>query len=608
MTPAPEQQSGFLARLADMAELGRFTKWVLLSSLIGVFGGLAAAGFKWLIEVVVDNVFRRPTGVAGEGAGGLDGTFWLILLVPTLGGLATGWLIQTFAPEAEGHGTDSVIRAFHRLKGVIRSRVIFLKALASAITIGTGGSAGQEGPVAQVGAGVGSSLAGALKLTDRDRRIFLLAGGSAGIGAMFCSPLGGALFMPEVLYRKPDFEGESIIPCIISSIMAYATMTAISGQHRAVEIAPEILEKLRFDDPRELGVYLILGILCALVGFIYTKVFYGTHNIFGSMKAVPKMVRPALGGLLVGVTALAIAGFTGEHGIFFGGYGLMRSSIAGELAIPVLLALLVAKILATSFTISSGGSGGVFAPALAIGALLGAIVGHGAEAILPFDINPACYAVVGMGGFFAGVAKVPIASVIMVSEMTGSYALLAPLMLVAVVHMLLSTRWTMYEAQVDSHVDSPAHAGDFVVDVLQSMRVEDVLHGARRPRMVHEDVTLRGAMKIVAVSHETHFPVVDDDEHLVGVFSLTDLRRIFLENVVEDVIIVHDFMVDKVYTVTMTDNLHDVLQLMTRHNFSAVPVVDDDDPRRVIALLERNTLGEAYGEKIRSLKSGSGSA
>ena len=519
-----------------------------------------------------------------------------------------GWLIHTWAPEAEGHGTDSVIRAYHRMKGVVRKRVIALKALTAALTIGTGGSAGQEGPVAQVGAGIGSSVSNALGLSDRDRRLFLLSGASAGVGAMFCSPLGGALFAPEVLYKREDIEGDALVPCIIASIFAYATFAAISGVHRVVEIPPEVFENLHFSDPKELLVYLVLGVVCTGAGWLYTRVFYGVDRIAGNAKRIPKALRPALGGLLLGLTALAISPMVDGGGIFFGGYGLIKSAISGELAISALIILVLAKILATSFTISSGGSGGVFAPALAIGALLGAAVGQGAHELMPGLVeHPGAFALVGMGGFFAGVAKVPIASVVMVSEMTGGYDLLAPLMLVAVVHLMLSRGWTMYQAQVTRQIDSPAHVGEFVIDVLQSMRVRDVLDDVRPPRLIHEDVTLRGAMKIVADSHETHFPVVDDEEQLVGIFSLTDLRRIFLEEEVGDFVIVRDFMSEQVMTVTLEDSLHDVQRLMTRRGVSAIPVVDTEGGRQVLALLERNSIGRAYAEELKRLKMGTGS-
>jgi CIC family chloride channel protein len=588
--------------------LGHFGKWVILSALIGVLGGLAAVVFKGMIELAREHLFVRFTGVTGEGLEpGASGWIW-VLIIPTLGGALVGWLIHTWAPETEGHGTDSVIRAYHRMKGVVRKRVIALKALTAALTIGTGGSAGQEGPVAQVGAGIGSSISSALGLSDRDRRLFLLSGASAGIGAMFCSPLGGALFAPEVLYKREDIEGDALVPCIIASIFAYATYAAISGVHRVVEIPADVEQYLHFSDPKQLLVYLVLGVACTGAGWLYTRVFYGVDRLAGGMKQIPKVLRPALGGLLLGLTALIIAPMATGGGIFFGGYGLIESAISGELALSALVILVLAKILATSFTISSGGSGGVFAPALAIGALLGAAVGQCAHELMPGLVEHAGpFALVGMGGFFAGVAKVPIASVVMVSEMTGSYDLLAPLMLVAVVHLMLSRGWTMYRAQVTRQIDSPAHVGEFVIDVLQSMKVRDVLEDIRPPRLIHEDVTLRGAMKIVADSHETHFPVVDDEEQLVGIFSLTDLRRIFLEEEVGDFVIVRDFMSDQVMTVTLEDSLHDVQRLMTRRGVSAIPVVDTEGGRQVLALLERNSIGHAYAEELKRLKMGTGS-
>lgn len=600
---AAENKPNQLVELFKDSEVGHIAKWIVLSSVIGLCGGLAAVAFRWMIEYLTENVFVHQTGIEGEGVAGLQVGWWVLLLLPAAGGLITGILVQRYAPEAEGHGTDSVISSYHNLRGVIRKRVIFLKALTSAITIGTGGAAGQEGPVAQVGAGVGSSLSSLLRLTDRDRRIFLMSGASAGIGAMFCSPLGGALFMPEVLYKKPEFEGEGIIPCIIASIIAYTTFTTLTGEHRAIEMDPETLGNLAFGHPSELIVYLVLGIVCTVIGLLYTKTFYGVHHLFERLTLIPKWVRPGIGGLLLGGCALALSLITTEDGIFFGGYGLIQSAIdGGSLSVKVLLALIVAKILATSFTISSGGSGGVFAPALAIGALVGALVGKLAI-MAGFDVNIAALALVGMGGFFAGVAKVPIASVIMVCEMTGSYELLAPLMLVAVVHMLLSTHWTMYKAQVESPIDSPAHKGDFVIDVLQSIQVRDVFDKESHvPSLINQNTTLREVLRIVSRANESYFPVVDDEDHLVGIFSLTDLRRIYLEEVVEHLVIVRDFMVDAVVTTHMSENLDEVLRRMTAHNINAIPVVAEDDPRIILALMERNAFGRAYDQRLRGLK------
>ena len=594
---------GRLLSFLGLGDLGFVGKWIGVSTLIGLVGGFAALGFEELLHFLQENGLKRATGIETEGAGELGGAVWLVLLILPAGGLVVGWLTQTFAPEAEGHGTEQLVRTFHRGAGFVRRRVIALKALTSALTIGTGGSAGQEGPVAQVGSGVGSAISDALKLNERDRRVFLLAGSSAGIGALFTAPLGGALFAPEVLYKKPEFEGEAIIPCIISSIVAYTTFTSISGDARKIPIEGDVLSSLSLHDPRELLIYAALALLCTLVGWVYVKTFDGIRTGFARFERVPKVFHPAIGGLLLALLVLAIAPFAGTHGVLFGGYDLMTGSIAGDISIGVMALLVVGKILATSFSIATGGSGGVFAPSLAIGALLGAIVGQTSGALFPdLGISPSCYALVGMGGFFAGVAKTPIASIIIVCEMTGSYELLAPLMLVSVVHLLLARNWTIYDTQVSGIVDSPAHAGEFVVDVLERLKVRDVLEDARKPQLVSENTTLRRALDLVSKAEGYYFPVVDKEERLVGIFSLSDVRRIFQEMSVADIVIVRDFMVDGVVTARPDDDLNSALQKLNEYGLHELPVVSADDPRRVTAMLTRNNLGAAYHKRLHALK------
>lgn len=601
--------SGALTKLQRVAEplgLGQAGKWAVLASLIGLATGLVAVGFEWLLHTTEELMLRRPTGITGEGLDTLDERAWLVLAIPTLGGLAAGFLTWKFAPEAIGHGTDAVIRAFHRAGGVVRKRVIFVKAFASALTIGSGGSAGREGPVAQVGAGVGSAVSDALKLSDRDRRVFLLAGATAGVGAMFTAPLGGALLMAEVPYEKVEFEGEPIVPCIISSIVAYTTFTTITGKERALEIAPEILERLRFDSPLELVAYLVLGVVCALIGWLYVKTFYGVHDWCARVsQKVPLPFIAGLGGLVLGALSLGLTAATGSgvQGVLFGGYELINGSIAGSIGLGAIALLVAAKILATTASIATGGSGGIFAPSLAIGALVGAGVGQaGAELLPSWNLDPAAFALVGMGGFFAGIAKVPITSVIMVSEMTGNYQLLAPLMLVSVVHVLLSRGWTAYREQVPGHVDSPAHAGEYVIDVLENMDVANVVDAQKKPVLISETATLRQALAIVSTAQQSYFPVIDDQARLVGIFSLTDVRRIFRENVIEDFVIVRDFMVERVATVRLHDNLDAALRAMTEYHVNTLPVVDDEEEGIVLTLLDRQELGKAYAARLRELR------
>lgn len=594
-----------LARLG-LGDIGFVGKWIGISSVVGFVAGLAAVGFDWLTRFMHHELVTPVTTVAGEGLGHASGiprgAWWFLLFLP-LGGLVVGLLIEYIAPEAKGHGTEQMVHTFHQSEGRARKRIITLKAITSAITIGTGGSAGQEGPVAQIGGGVGSMISDGLKLSAKERRMFLLAGSSAGIGALFTAPLGGALFAPEVVYRKPEFEGEAIIPCIIASIVSYTTYTTISGEPKRIHIAQDVLDSLATKDPRELLVYFVLALLCTVVGWLYVRTFEGVNRKFESMRIVPAAARPAVGGLLLAGTALALAPFAGEHGILYGGYDLMADSIAGRMTIGVMAALVFGKILATAFSIATGGSGGVFAPSLAIGALLGATVGQTAANVFPsLPINPACYALVGMGGFFAGVAKTPISAILIVCEMTGSYDLLAPLMLVSVVHLLLAQRWTIYDTQVSGVVESPAHAGEFVVDVLDRMRVSELLENARKPTLVHRNTTLRRALDIVAEADGYYFPVVDDDWRMVGIFSLTDVRRIFNELEVADLVIVSDFMVDSVVTATADDQVSKAYALMNEYGLHELPIVDAETGAHVVAMLTRNNIGVAYSRRLHVLR------
>ena len=284
-----------------------------------------------------------------------------------MGGLVSGLLVYLIAPEAEGHGTDAMIDAFHQRGGYIRKRVPLVKILASAITIGSGGSAGKEGPIAQIGAGFGSFFATVFKLKPRDRRILVLAGAAGGIGAIFHAPLGAALFAPEVLYRETEFESEAILPCIVSSIVASSIFDQYFGRTALFFPGPVDFA------PVELLPYALFGVVCAGVGYLYVKLFYDVarDRIFRRVK-LPKMLKPALGGLMLGVVALLFPQ------IMDGGYGWVQAALEGKIFWGTMLLLALMKIVATSCTISSGGSGGVFGPSMVIGATLGAaVVGRG---------------------------------------------------------------------------------------------------------------------------------------------------------------------------------------------------------------------------------------
>ena len=294
---------------------------------------------------------------------------WYLVAIPTIGGLIAGLITYRYAPEAVGEGTDAVIDSYHQQQGQIRGRIPIVKTIASAITIGTGGSAGREGPITQIGAGFGSYLAGKLKLDDNGRRMMLLCGAAGGIGSIFRAPLGGALFAISVLYKR-DSEFESLVPAFISSIIAYSVFCSVFGWG-SLFTTPDYT----FTHPAELVFDATLGILCGLVGILHIKIFHGIRDLFKKW-GIKNHFKPMIGGLLLGLLVLFVHQSCGcGYIIFGGGYESIQSAIDGELAVEVLILLVLAKILATSFTLGSGGSGGVFAPSLAVGATLGGAFG-----------------------------------------------------------------------------------------------------------------------------------------------------------------------------------------------------------------------------------------
>ncbi|MBN1588753.1 MAG: chloride channel protein [Pirellulales bacterium] len=590
----------------DLEGSGRL---LLFSALVGVVAGLGAAvfyvGLNYFRDFALGDLLGYyPPAAASEPSTGVTqlpplDRWWLVLLVPTVGGLLCGWLVYTFAPEAEGHGTDGMIRAFHRAKGVIRSRVPLIKTIASTLTIGTGGSAGREGPIAQIGAGFGSFLGTWLKLSDWERRMLVLAGAAGGVGAIFQAPLGGALFSVEVLYASTAVEFSAIIPCVVSSVVAYSIFNLIFG----VDVPFHASQEIVFGGIGDLPLYMVFAVICALVGFVYVWCFYNIRNRVFRHLRIPNLLKPALGGLLLGLLALELPQ------VMAGGYGWIQQALDGKLSLELMAMLVVAKILATSFTISSGGSGGVFAPSLFIGAMLGGAYGLLCNKLFPGLVpEPQAFVLVGMGGFFAGVAKVPLTALIMVSEMSGSYTLLVPLMVVSMINVaILSQRWTLYEEQVSSLIDSPAHLGDFVVDVLAGIQVSEVYQSSRPLTTVREEMPLPNVLQLVAQSNDSYFPVVDSENELVGIFSLHDIRSALIGNGAGSLIVAADLASSAVTTVTPEDNLHTALRLFTQKQIAELPVVNPENPRRVIGMLRRDEVIAAYDHQLKAHKLRQGS-
>lgn len=449
-------------------------KWLLLGTAIGVIAGLGAVLFARAIGLATHLFLGAiagytPPGPLGEGVPIIQDMSrpWLLPLVTALGGLLSGIIVFRFAPEAEGHGTDAAIAAFHYRGGKLRARVAPVKLIASAITIGSGGSAGREGPAAQISATFGSVLATWLGLSAQDRRVAVAAGLGAGIGAIFRAPLGGAVMATEILYLH-DFEVEALIPALIASIVGYSVFGFFEGWEPIFGAQPG----LGFENPATLVYYALLGVICGLVGLLYARSFYGIEALFHRLR-LPRWLKPALGGLLVGLLGLVVTG------AIHTGYGWVQIAMSPDLlTLPlwIVLVLPFAKILATSLTVGSGGSGGIFGPGMVIGGFVGAAfwrLGHGLLPGLP--ANPAPFVIVGMIALFGGIAHAPLAMLLMVGEMTGNLSLLAPAMIAVALSTALVGDETIYRSQLPDRSSAPAHRVRLSFPLLSSLRVRDAM-------------------------------------------------------------------------------------------------------------------------------------
>ena len=440
---------------------------LLLAIIVGAITGVVALAFYYLLGNISRYILINILGaIPGESTS--DGLWYLSPLVVGLGGFVAGILVYTFAPEAEGHGTDAVIGSFHRKSGYMRIREPIVKFIASIMTIGFGGSAGREGPMAQIGGGIASVLSRTLGAPIHVQRIGLTIGLAAGLGAIFKAPLGAAIFAIEVLYMR-DFESEALIPAFVGAIVGYSIFGYFTGYEHIF-----VLPYIPLVSPLEYGFYAILGVATAVVGMLYVKTFYYLKHLFGNL-AIPNHFKPMIGGFFTGLIALFFPQILGggyewitlySRGVFpywmFGKwiYLDIHKNILHVIALSI--ALIGFKILATSFSIGSGGSGGVFAPGLFIGGLTGFILSLVLTNLFPEVIQDpekfiSTFMIVGMLSLFGGISKAPLAVLIMVNEMVGSYELMPQAMLSIALSYFLTGRLTIYGEQVLNREHSPAH-------------------------------------------------------------------------------------------------------------------------------------------------------
>jgi CIC family chloride channel protein len=580
------------------------------SLLVGLIAGVGAIVFYVACQLVVHFALEKWVGYHPQHPGGEPPLFgvvetpfrpWLLLIVPTVGGLLSGLLVFSLAPEAEGHGTDAAIAAYHHHQGRIRPRVPLIKIIASALTIGSGGSGGREGPIAQIGAGFGSFLGGLLRMRPAERRVLMAAGMGAGVAAIFRAPLAGALFAAEVLYRSPDFESEVIIPAALASIIAYCVFGMAFDFGPLFDLT-QVKALLTFDDPRHLVSYVLLALFMVVLAMLYTRSFYWITYLFRKMPLRPHL-RPPVGAFLSGALGLVLYFALSDErvlAVLSFGYGSLQialTNLAEEKSLffaLVLLAIAVGKIVTTGLTIGSGGSGGVFGPSMVIGGCGGGALGILLYRFLPPALvpHPAAFVMVGMAGFFAAAAKTPFSTLVIVSEMTGNYDLLLPTLWVCAITFLLSDEQSIYSSQVETRSRSPAHQGDYVREVLAGMQVRQFLTPGDQVPAVRPADRLSDVVRRLSGTDFTTLPVIDDHGDLMGVVTLEEVHLAAVSPHLRPLVLAADLMRTDITPLRPEDRIDRALELFVECDLLALPVVTDG--RHVIGIVKRSDVSSTY--------------
>ena len=589
----------FILRLKNLISIKNQNSIYIYSVVVGVLCGLASMLFSFLLSVLESFYLSLHTQTSEKSENLIQkisfathnpSTSLIVLLLPAFGGLAAGLIIHFFCQDAKGTGTDEMIYAFHYNEGKINTRVPFFKAIATLFTLPTGGSGGKEGPISLIGAGIGVWFSNLLKTGARARRTLLLAGTAAGLGSAFRSPLGGALTAAEMVYRH-DIESDALIPCFISSVTAYLVYIAYAGAESAFHIiTPQAFHA------NEIIFYLLLGGLCFAFGYLLIKGFKDTRTFFEKIN-VPQWLKPAIGGLLTGVIAVLFFSVTGTGTDYLtyiiSGHFPDYFPVEGALAIVLsCLAVAFLKIVASSLTIGSGGSAGIFGPSLFIGAMLGAAVGILAQLVFPHqNVSVASFMVIGMGAFYAGVAQAPVAGIVMIIEMSGNYSLLPPIIIVSVFTFLLSRKISFYKNQVDNRFKSPAHKYNMRNDVLEGTILKDFFPEFRILATANKDWTYAQLAQHAITTHASDFVVIDDDWNYLGMISLrnTNVKAEEQNNKIVNYI-------DKVPSINSNQNLSEAFNVILKYDVDKVAVIEQD---KYVGYIRYRDIFEAYDSKVK---------
>lgn len=545
---------------------------VALAVIVGLAAGAGAVVFRWMIRASHDLLFGaadRFLPALGE---------WRVAPLPAIGGLIVGLLVFYLADEARGSGIPEVMLAVAQYGGKIRARVSVVKAFASSICIGSGGSAGREGPIVQIGAAVASTLGQALRMPRERVRLLAACGSAAGVAATFNAPIGGSLFASEVILR--DFGVRSFSLVVLAAVVATAFSRSAIGDIPAFRVPGHAPSGWA-----ELPIFAILGVVSAVVGVGFKRLLYATTDVFDAIR-IPPWSRPVLGGLLVGIIGVYFPR------IFGVGYETIEPALRSELPLLTCAGLVVLKSVATSITIGSGGSGGVFAPCLYIGAVLGSFIGQVASLALPgMNINPGPYAITGMGAVFTGAAHAPVSSVLILFEMTADYRVIIPLMASIVVSAMVSE----YLMREDIYSIKLLRRG---IDLKANAPIDPMITVTVRQVMTVDVDTVPESMPLERLVGEFQrtghhgFPVVDREGLLSGIITLSDLERAARQGLGKKT--VGDAATRDLMVCYPDQSLREALAAPAAGEVGRLPVVDPENPRRLLGVLRRSDIIRAY--------------
>ncbi|UOD35746.1 chloride channel protein [Deferribacteraceae bacterium V6Fe1] len=556
-------------------------------SFVAVLIGLAAGYGNILFRYLIGLVQKLSYGSKDEFILYLLKTepFYKVLFVPALGGLTVG-LIGLLFKSAKGHGVPDVIKAI-ALNKKISSSVALIKTVSSAITLGTGGSAGREGPIVQIGASIGSGIGRLFKYSTERMKGAIACGAAGGLAATFNAPIGGAMFAAEVLLG--EFGLKTFSPIIISSVIATTVSRAYLGNHVTFEAPTYMLKSFM-----ELPLYAILGVVCAFVGVAFIRIFYKFEDYFEELN-IPRFVKPALGGLLMGVIAI----FSRE--IIGVGYDTIHEILISERVGVILIVILVLKILATSFTLGSGGSGGLFVPSLFLGAATGGFMGWLFNLLFPnITAFSGAYGLVAMSAMLAAMIRAPLTSILIIFEITQNYQIILPLMLSAIIANVVANflekesifTWILKKQGINIKrgAEESVLNGILVKDIME----KDIL-------TFHEDTPFREIKEGFKKARNNYFPVLDSDDNLVGIISIEDIRSVLFEEGIEDIVVAGEISTksDLVYLLP-DENLAQALKKFNKKDLGALPVVEklENGKLKFLGLLRRSDIAYAYNRAV----------